>query len=117
MKNALYTFLVFLICNVCFSQEKTEELIAKKEDTKPTMVFKFHPNPVEDELFVSYLRAFLDEEATPILGEIKGINLDDYKDSLLERFANPNIKDSVSRICAESSAKLPKFLIPTIHEN
>ncbi|MGB5428644.1 MAG: hypothetical protein WBM94_03150, partial [Eudoraea sp.] len=27
------------------------------------------------------------------------------------------IKDSVSRICAESSAKLPKFLIPTIHEN
>ncbi len=72
---------------------------------------------VEDELFAKYLRAFLDEEATPILGPIIGINLEDYKDSLLERFANPNIKDSVSRICSESSAKLPKFLIPTIHEN
>ncbi|WP_241240853.1 hypothetical protein [Maribacter sp. MJ134] len=72
---------------------------------------------VEDELFATYLRAFLDEEATPILGPIIGINLEDYKDSLLERFANPNIKDSVSRICSESSAKLPKFLIPTIHEN
>ena len=34
-----------------------------------------------------------------------------------ERFANPNIKDSVSRICSESSAKLPKFLIPTLQEN
>lgn len=72
---------------------------------------------VEDEVFASYLRAFLDHEATPILGDIKGIDLEDYKDSLLDRFTNPNIKDSVSRICAESSAKLPKFLIPTIHEN
>jgi len=72
---------------------------------------------MEDETFVSYLRAFLGQEATPILGPIRGINLSDYKDSLLERFANPNIKDSVSRICSESSAKLPKFLIPTLHEN
>jgi len=72
---------------------------------------------VEDGLFAKYLRAFLDEEATPILGDIEGINLSDYKNSLLERFANPNIKDSVSRICSESSAKLPKFLIATIHEN
>ncbi|PIB23712.1 mannitol dehydrogenase [Maribacter sp. 4U21] len=72
---------------------------------------------VEDELFAKYLGAFLDEEATPILGPIIGIDLEDYKDSLLERFANPNIKDSVSRICSESSAKLPKFLIPTIQEN
>ncbi len=72
---------------------------------------------IEDEVFKTYFRAFLDQEATPILGDIRGINLEDYKDSLLERFANPNIKDSVSRICAESSAKLPKFLIATIHEN
>ncbi|MGB5228614.1 MAG: mannitol dehydrogenase family protein [Eudoraea sp.] len=72
---------------------------------------------IEDEVFKNYLRAFLDKEATPILGNIEGIDLTDYKDSLLERFANPNIKDSVSRICAESSAKLPKFLIATIHEN
>ena len=72
---------------------------------------------IEDPVFKSYLRAFLDTEATPILGTIEGIDLEAYKDSLLERFANPNIKDSVSRICSESSAKLPKFLIPTIHEN
>lgn len=72
---------------------------------------------MEDETFVTYLRAFLDQEATPILGNIEGIDLEDYKNGLLERFANPNIKDSVSRICSESSAKLPKFLMATIHEN
>ena len=72
---------------------------------------------MEDETFVTYLRAFMDLEATPILGNIKGIDLEDYKDILLQRFANPNIKDSVNRICSESSAKLPKFLIATINEN
>lgn len=72
---------------------------------------------MEDEVFATFLRKFMDEEATPMLGTIEGIDLAAYKDSLEERFSNPNIKDSVSRICAQSSAKLPKFLIPTIREN
>ncbi|WP_405415326.1 mannitol dehydrogenase family protein [Maribacter sp. Asnod1-A12] len=72
---------------------------------------------MEDEVFVSYLREFMDNEATPVLDKLEGIDLVEYKDSLQERFANPNIKDSVSRICSESSAKLPKFLIATIQDN
>ena len=72
---------------------------------------------MEDETFVTYLRAFMDKEVSPVLGEVKGIDLNKYKDSLQERFANPNIKDSVSRICSESSAKLPKFMIPTLQDN
>ena len=52
-----------------------------------------------------------------ILDPVEGIDIDEYKDTVAARFANPNIKDSVSRICSESSAKLPKFLIPTIREN
>ncbi|WP_027066743.1 MULTISPECIES: mannitol dehydrogenase family protein [Maribacter] len=72
---------------------------------------------MEDDIFVTYLRAFMDQEATPILDKLEGIDLTAYKDSLQERFANPNIKDSVSRICSESSAKLPKFLIATIQDN
>ncbi len=72
---------------------------------------------MEDETFVTYLRAFMDKEAGPVLDEVEGIDLNEYKDSLVARFANPNIKDSVSRICSESSAKLPKFLISTIEEN
>lgn len=72
---------------------------------------------MEDKVFATFMRRFMDQEATPVLGEIQGIDLAAYKDSLEERFANPNIKDAVSRICSESSAKLPKFLIPTILEN
>uniref|UniRef100_UPI00356737C8 mannitol dehydrogenase family protein n=1 Tax=Pontiella sp. TaxID=2837462 RepID=UPI00356737C8 len=72
---------------------------------------------VADPLFGKYLRNFMDLEATPVLDEVPGIDLDAYKDSLIERFGNPNIKDSLARICLESSAKLPKFLIATINEN
>ena len=72
---------------------------------------------MEDMVFATFMRRFMDKEATPVLGDIEGIDLEKYKDSLEERFANPNIKDAVSRICSESSAKLPKLLIPTIKEN
>lgn len=61
-----------------------------------------------------FLRKFMDIEVTPILGEIKGINLEEYKNSLLERFGNANIKDQVERICSESSSKLPVFVFPTV---
>jgi mannitol 2-dehydrogenase len=72
---------------------------------------------VTDPLFAKYLRNFMDFEATPVLDEVEGIDLDAYKDSLIERFSNPSIKDNLARICLESSAKLPKFLIATIKEN
>jgi mannitol 2-dehydrogenase len=72
---------------------------------------------VADPLFAKYMRTFMDDEATPTLDPVEGIDLDDYKDSLLERFSNPSIKDSLVRICLESSSKLPVFLIPTINEN
>ncbi|WP_422083506.1 mannitol dehydrogenase family protein [Ulvibacterium sp.] len=72
---------------------------------------------MQDEVFAKFMRAFMDKEVTPILGSIEGIDIEEYKDNLEIRFGNPNIKDSVSRICSESSAKLPKFLIPTLKEN
>ncbi|MFC2125305.1 mannitol dehydrogenase family protein [Bacteroidota bacterium] len=71
---------------------------------------------VRDPLFEAFLREFMDKEVTPVLGKIEGINIGDYKDSLIERFSNPNIKDKLARICGESSAKIPKFLLPTIQE-
>ncbi len=67
-------------------------------------------------LFRSFLREFMDHEVTPVLGQVEGIKIEDYKDSLIQRFGNPNIKDQLSRICLESSAKIPKFLLPTIKE-
>ncbi|MDW7694519.1 mannitol dehydrogenase family protein [Flammeovirgaceae bacterium SG7u.111] len=67
-----------------------------------------------DNDFHDFLRAFMDEEASPTLGNLGGLDLEKYKDSLIERFQNVYIKDLIARICLESSAKIPIFLLPTI---
>lgn len=67
-----------------------------------------------DEDLIVFLKAFMDYEATPTLGDLGDINLDKYKASLIERFQNIYIKDLIARICLESSAKIPIFLLPTI---
>lgn len=63
----------------------------------------------------AFLNAYMDVEVTPVLGELEGIDLKTYKQSLLERFGNTNIKDQIDRICSESSAKIPIFMLPTVH--
>lgn len=69
-----------------------------------------------DKDFSAYLRRMMDREVTPLLGDIPGVNLDEYKDSLLKRFSNQTIQDQVKRICCDGSDKMPKFVIPSIRE-
>ena len=52
-------------------------------------------------LFRTFIREFMDYEVTPVLGEIAGIDIEEYKDILIQRFGNPYIKDQLSRICLE----------------
>ena len=68
-----------------------------------------------DPLFAAFIRAFM-EEVTPVVPHIPGVSVTDYKASLMERFANPTINDQVTRICSEGSAKMPKWLLPSITE-
>jgi mannitol 2-dehydrogenase len=78
--------------------------------------FKTIDETVRNPMITAFLRKFMDHEASPVLGKIKGVDLGKYKNNLLQRFANPYIGDQLSRICSESSSKIPKFLLPTIRE-
>lgn len=71
---------------------------------------------VRDPLFIRLLRDFMDKEAGPMLDPVPGIDIAAYKEMLIERFGNTSIKDTVNRICLQSSAKIPKFLLPTVRE-
>lgn len=62
----------------------------------------------------AFLEAFLRREAQPVLPPVAGIDIDAYVATLLERFANPNIGDQISRLCLDGSAKFPRFLLPTV---
>jgi mannitol 2-dehydrogenase len=66
--------------------------------------------------FRRFIAGLMDEEVTPILDPVEGIDLADYKRALIERFSNPNIKDKTARICMDGSAKIPKFVLPTVRE-
>ncbi|MCW4353681.1 mannitol dehydrogenase family protein [Hoyosella sp. YIM 151337] len=70
-----------------------------------------------DPLFSAFLLDYMNREATPTLKPVPGVNLDEYKKTLIERFSNPEIADTIARLCAESSDRIPKWLLPVIREN
>ncbi|MGH3423701.1 MAG: mannitol dehydrogenase family protein, partial [Nocardioidaceae bacterium] len=70
----------------------------------------------QDRLFADFLLSYMDAEATPTLLPVPGIDLDEYKHTLIERFSNPEIADTVARLCAESSDRIPKWLVPVIRD-
>ena len=70
-----------------------------------------------DPLFAEFLREYMDSEATPTLKPVPGIDLPDYKRTLIERFANPGVKDTVARLCFGSSDRIPKWLLPVVRAN
>ena len=67
-------------------------------------------------LFRDYVVRLMDDEVTPLLPQPDGIDLDDYKRTLLQRFGNPEIGDQLSRLCRRGSTKMPHHLLPSLHE-
>ncbi|RBY97708.1 mannitol dehydrogenase family protein [Blastococcus sp. TF02-8] len=70
-----------------------------------------------DPAFRGLLRGYLDEEAKPTLRPVPGIDLGRYEDGLLERFGSPAIADTLDRIAAEASDRIPQFLLPVLRGN
>ncbi|MDR1432531.1 MAG: mannitol dehydrogenase family protein, partial [Propionibacteriaceae bacterium] len=70
-----------------------------------------------DPLIAGFLRRYMDEEATLTLAPVPGVDLNAYKSRLIERFGNANVANTVVRLCAESSDRIPKWLMPVVREN
>jgi mannitol 2-dehydrogenase len=68
----------------------------------------------QDPLYRAFVRGYMDEEATPTLAPVPGVDLDEYKATLIERFSNPEVRDTIARLCAESSDRIPKWLVPVV---
>jgi mannitol 2-dehydrogenase len=71
----------------------------------------------QDELFSSFLSAYMGREARPTLSPVPGVDLDAYQRTLIERFSNGHVRDTVARLCAESSDRIPKWLLPVVRDN
>jgi mannitol 2-dehydrogenase len=79
--------------------------------------YRFVHEAAGDPLFAEFLAAYFDSEATPTLRPVPGVDLGAYKRTLIERFANPGVRDTVARLCAYSSDRIPKWLLPVIRAN
>ncbi|MBI9113634.1 mannitol dehydrogenase family protein [Sanguibacter suaedae] len=79
--------------------------------------YRYAHEVCQDETFARFLLDYMDHEATPTLSPVPGIDLDDYKHTLVERFSNEHVRDTLARLCAESSDRIPKWLLPVVRAN
>jgi mannitol 2-dehydrogenase len=70
----------------------------------------------QDANFAPYLKNMMDLEVTPLLQTVEGVDFTQYKQILMQRFENENIKDQALRICMDGSGKIPKYILPSIIE-
>ena len=61
-----------------------------------------------------WLRALEMREIIPTLHPIPGVDYDDYLELIVSRFANPEIGDTISRLCLDGSNRQPKFILPVL---
>jgi mannitol 2-dehydrogenase len=64
-----------------------------------------------------YLERYMADEAAPTLGDLPGIDLEGYMATLVERFANPGIRDTLVRLATDGSNRMPTFTLPAIRAN
>jgi mannitol 2-dehydrogenase len=81
------------------------------------MGYRLVADACSDPLIADLLIRYWDSEATPTLLPVPGIDLPAFKRTAIERFANPGVRDTVARLCADSSDRIPKWLVPVIRKN
>jgi len=74
------------------------------------------PEVMADPKFRAFIQRLMDDEVTPLLPAVPGIDLTGYKATLLVRFDNPAIKDQITRLCLNGSGKFPQYLLPSLQK-
>lgn len=78
--------------------------------------YRFAHEASADPAIAQFLLDYMDYEAVPTLREVPGVDLSEYTRTLIDRYRNPEVRDTLARLCAESSDRIPKWLLPVVHE-
>ena len=76
--------------------------------------YRYAHEVAADPLFAEFLLGYMEFEGSPTLPDVPGVDLAAYREELVSRFANPEVRDTLARLCAESSDRIPKWLVPVI---
>lgn len=77
---------------------------------------KFVHDAMEHKLISGFLEKLELGEIMPVVDEPAEMDLNQYLQQILCRFANPNIADTVRRLCYDGFNRQPKFIVPSIRD-
>jgi mannitol 2-dehydrogenase len=63
-----------------------------------------------------WLAALQLREIIPTLPSIAGVDFAAYQAKIIERFSNPEIGDTIPRLCHDGFNRQPKFILPTLRD-
>ncbi|QNL51777.1 mannitol dehydrogenase family protein [Olivibacter sp. SDN3] len=69
---------------------------------------------MQDDTICRYIRDFMDIDITPYVPAPGNTDLDQYKQTLMERFGNRSVSDQVSRLCFDGVSKFPVYIMPNL---
>lgn len=71
---------------------------------------------MNDPLIRDVVAQFQELEAQPTLQPVPGVDLAEYRATLISRFSNPGVRDTIARQCLQTSTTIPNFLLPIIRD-
>ncbi len=71
---------------------------------------------MEDRQIAAFLETLTKREIIPVVPPPPQVDLEAYRRKVAERFGNPKIGDTVSRLCLDGSNRQPKFVLPTVRD-
>lgn len=78
------------------------------------MDIHFVHEAMADPLVVGLLEKVEREEIIPVVPPVPDTDLGAYYRKIEERFANPKIGDTITRLCLDGSNRQPKFILPSV---
>lgn len=70
-----------------------------------------------DRDLAGFVNSYLVSEVIPTLDPLPGLDVESYVESVLHRFANPAIGDTLERLATAGSDRLPAFVVPVAVDN
>jgi len=76
----------------------------------------FVHDAMADPLIRAFLKKLEEQEILPTVPEIPGVSFLTYLETVMERFSNPAVGDTIPRLCLDGSNRQPKFILPAIQD-
>lgn len=76
--------------------------------------FKVIDAVIGNAVFAQFIRDMMDKEITPTLDMPSEVDITAYKDALIQRYKNPNLKHSTYQIAMDGSQKIPQRIMNSL---